>query len=460
MVKISDTSKDEAIKASGRQMNIAVVGGTGYVGLTTAVCLAHKGHMVFCVGRNAEKIEKLKRGFSPIYEESLEEMLKDALKRGRLIPTTDLGDAVKRSNISFICVGTPSRSDGSIDLSQVEAVAQEIGVALRDKKGYQCVVVRSTVIPGTTEELVIPFLEKFSGKKVGVDFGVCMNPEFLREGCAIRDFLYPKDLGIVIGEFDKRSGDVLLDVYEEFDAEIMRTSLRAAEMIKYARNAYLAKDISFANEIANICQKCGVDYLEVKRGMELDSRIGKGRFLNAGAGFGGSCFPKDVQALMAKALEVGVEPRILRATLDVNRLQPRKMIELTEQVIGKLKGKGIAVLGLAFKPGTDDIREAVSIKVVNLLLKEGAKVYAYDPKALENAKKIFGSTIVYANSAKEALSNADACLILTEWPEFADVKLYENLRNKIIIDGRRVLHPNKLQGFVYHAIGFSGPIKT
>jgi UDPglucose 6-dehydrogenase len=287
-----------------------------------------------------------------------------------------------------------------------------------------------------------------------------MNPEFLREGQAVKDFLYPKDLGIVIGEYDKKSGDVLSEIYRGFDAEIMRTSLRAAEMIKYARNSYLAKDISFANEIANICQECGVDYLEVKRGMELDSRIGKGRFLNAGAGFGGSCFPKDVQALAAKALKVGVDPKILKATLDVNELQPRKIVELTTQVVGKLKGKNIAVLGLAFKPGTDDMREAVSIKVVNLLLDEGAKVYAYDPKALENARKIFGNKIVYANNVKDALSNADACIILTEWPEFADVKLYEKLRGKVIIDGRRVLRPSKLQGFVYHAIGFPGPVKT
>jgi UDPglucose 6-dehydrogenase len=450
----------ELTKAAGSQMNIAVVGGTGYVGLTTAVCLAYKGHLVFCVGRNAKKIEKLNRGLSLIYEENLEEMLKDVLERKLLIPTTDLEGAIRSSLLSFVCVGTPSRDDGSIDLSQVKVAVREIGKVLRNKKGYHCVAVRSTVVPGTTEELVIPLLEKFSEKKVGVDFGVCMNPEFLREGQAIKDFLYPKDLGIVIGEYDKKSGDVLLEIYRGFDAEIMRTGLRAAEMIKYARNSYLAKDISFANEIANICQKCGVDFLEVKKGMELDSRIGKGRFLNAGAGFGGSCFPKDVRALAAKALEMGVEPKILKATLDVNELQPQKVVELTSQVVGKLEGKSVAVLGLAFKPGTDDMREAVSIKVVNLLLKEGARVYAYDPKALENARKIFGNKIVYENNAEDALSNADACIILTEWPEFADVGLYGKLRGKIIIDGRRVLHSDKLKGFVYHAIGFPGPLKT
>jgi UDPglucose 6-dehydrogenase len=450
----------ELTKAAGSRMNIAVVGGTRYVGLTTAVCLAHKGHLVFCVGRSAEKIEKLNGGLSLIYEENLEEMLKDVLERKLLIPTTDLEGAIRSSLLSFVCVGTPSRDDGSIDLSQVEAAVREIGKALRNRKGYHCVVVRSTVVPGTTEGLVIPLLEKFSRKRVGVDFGVCMNPEFLREGQAVKDFLYPKDLGIVIGEYDNKSGETLLQIYRGFDAEIMRTSLRAAEMIKYARNSYLAKDVSFANEIANICQKCGVDYLEVKRGMELDSRIGKGRFLDAGAGFGGSCFPKDVQALVAEALKVGVDPKILKATLDVNELQPYKIVELTRQVVGKLKGKRVAVLGLAFKPGTDDMREAVSIKVVNRLLDEGAKVYAYDPKALENARKIFGNKIVYANNVEDALSNADVCIILTEWSEFADARLYQKLRGKIIIDGRRVLRPNELQGFVYHAIGFPGPVKT
>ena len=232
-------------------------------------------------------------------------------------------------------------------------------------------------------------------------------------------------------------------------------------MIKYARNSYLAKDISFANEIANICQKLGVDYLAVKKGMEMDSRIGKGRFLDAGAGFGGSCFPKDVQALMMKAKDCGVEPKMLKATLWVNRVQPYRIVELTKQVAGQLNGKKIGVLGLAFKPGTDDMRDAASIKVVNGLLHGGAEIHAYDPKALDNARKIFENKIIYAEKAEEALNDADICVIITEWPEFADSRLYSHMRGKVIIDGRRVLDPNTLpNGFTYHAVGFPKVVKT
>jgi UDPglucose 6-dehydrogenase len=346
-------------------------------------------------------------------------------------------------------------------LSQIREASEKIGLALKKKKDYHVVVVRSTVVPGTTEELVLPTLERFSKKKAGADFGICMNPEFLREGQAIKDFLFPKKIGIVVGELNKRSGDTMLRLYKTFDAKILRTTLRTAEMIKYARNSYLAKDVSFANEIANICEKCGADFLEVKKGMEMDARIGKGRFLDAGVGFGGSCFPKDVRALVAKAEEVGVEPKLLKATLEVNELQPNKLIELTKQIVRQLKGKKIAVLGLSFKPGTDDMREAASIKVVSALLNEGAKVSAYDPQALENARKIFGNKISYAKQAEDAVNNADVCLIVTEWSEFAEGKLYNGMRQKVIIDGRRALNPHDLaSGFVYHAIGFNGPMKT
>lgn len=288
-----------------------------------------------------------------------------------------------------------------------------------------------------------------------------MNPEFLREGQAVKDFVFPKDVGVVIGEFDARSGAALLEVYNGFDTEIIRTGIRTAEMIKYARNSYLAKDVSFANEIANICQKCGVDFLAVKKGMEMDKRIGKARFLEAGAGFGGSCFPKDVHALAAKAAEVGVEPKFLKAALEVNDLQPYNLIELSKRTAGELNGASVAVLGLAFKPGTDDMREAPSIKIVKALLQEGAEIHAYDPKALNNAKKIFGETIAYANKAVEALSDADVCIIVTEWPEFADPNLYGHMRGKVIIDGRRVLNPSTLpQGFTYNAIGFPKIVRT
>jgi len=422
--------------------------------LTTAVCLAAKGHRVYCVGRSEEKIRRLRAGTSIIHEESLDELLKDTLSQGVIIPSTDLRESVRSSELSFVCVGTPSRDDGSIDLSQIEAASKGIGLALRGDDEYRVVVVKSTVMPGTTENVVVPTVERFSEKRTGVEFGVCVNPEFLREGRAVRDFLSPEETGIVIGEWDKRSGDVLLRVYKGFEAEILRTSVRVAEMIKYARNAYLAKDVSFANEMADICQGLGVDYLEVKRGLEMDSRIGRGRFLNAGAGFGGSCFPKDVRALVAKAGEIGVESRMLKATLEVNDVQPYMLVEMTKEALGEMKGKKIAVLGLSFKPGTDDMREAPSIKVVDALLREGAKVVAYDPKALKNAREIFGDRIAYAGSCKDVLDHADACVIVTEWPEFKDPKLYRHMNGKVVVDGRRLLDPAALgSDFTYLGIG-------
>jgi len=442
-------------------VRIAVVGGTGYVGLTTAVCLATKNHLVHCVGRNEKKIEKLREGRPIIYEEGLEEMLKEVLKSGRFAPSTGLRNAVQNSEVIFICVGTPSRDDGSIDLSQIERASEQIGGALRAASNYQVVVMKSTVVPGTTEELVLPLLERFSGKNVGSDFGLCMNPEFLREGQAIEDFIHPKEQGIIIGEFDQRSGNVLAEIYREFEAEILRTSIPVAEMIKYARNAYLAKDVSFANEIANICQRLGVDYLAVKRGLEMDARIGEGRFLDAGAGFGGSCFPKDVKAIVAKVEECGFQPLMLRSTLKVNETQPIELVRLAKQVLSDLKGKRICVLGLAFKPGTDDVREASSIRVVESLLAEGCKVNVYDPKAEDNARKIFGERVEYAKGAKEALRDSDACIIVTEWPEFSNPQLYFAMRGKVIIDGRRSLNFKKLpHGFTYHAIGFPKAVKT
>ena len=442
-------------------MRITIVG-TGYVGLTTAVCLAAKDHQVFCVDVDKEKIENIRKGFPAFYERGLKNLLDRVLAKRKLIATRDLEKAVRDSDASFICVGTPSGGGGGIDLTQIRDAAKQIGCVLKDKIGYHVVVVKSSVIPGTTEDIVLPILEKFSGKRAGIDFGICMNPEFLKEGHAIKDFMLPKDAGIVIGEFDQKSGDLISKIYENFDAEFLRTSIRVAEMIKYARNCYLAKDVSFANEIANICQRLGVDYLDVKKGMEMDVRIGKGRFLDAGPGFGGSCFPKDVNAIVVKAKESGIAPIMLESTLKVNKAQPHELVRLTKEVVGNpLHGKKIVVLGLAFKPGTDDMREAPSIQVINSLLSEGCEITIYDGKAIDNAKKIFGDKVGYAEKAKEALRYADACVITTEWPEFANPKLYTCMRSRVIIDGRRVLNPSTLpSGFIYHAIGFPRAVKT
>lgn len=442
-------------------MRITIIG-IGYVGLTTAVCLAAKGNKVFCVDVNKDKIENINKGFPIFYEPCLKNLLEKALAERKLIATLDLDQAIQDSEVSFICVGTPCGEDGGIDLTWIREAAKQIGCVLKDKIGYHVVVVKSSVIPGTTESVVLPLIEKFSGKRAGIDFGICMNPEFLKEGQAVNDFLLPKDTGIVIGEFDQKSGDLISKIYEGFDAELLRTSIRVAEMIKYARNCYLAKDVSFANEIANICQRLGVDYLDVKKGMKMDVRIGKGRFLNAGAGFGGSCFPKDISAIVIKAKESGIAPIMLESTLKVNKAQPHELVRLTKEVVGNpLNGKRIAILGLAFKPGTDDMREAPSIKVINSLLSEGCEISVYDDKATDNAKKIFGDKIGYVEKAEEALKYADACVIVTEWPEFANPELYACMRGRVIIDGRRVLDPTTLpSGFIYHAIGFPKAVET
>lgn len=408
-------------------MKISIIG-AGYVGLTTGVGFASKGNSVICADVDSAKVEKLNRGEPPIYEPVLAEYLRKILEKGRFEATTDLTRAIRDSNVIFICVGTPSKSNGAIDLNFVRRASEDIGSALRAKEGYSVVVMKSTVVPGTTEGVVIPLLESHSGGKAGVDFGVCVNPEFLREGKALPDFLTPDR--VVIGELNKRSGDVLHQLYYDFKCPIIRTDLKTAEMIKYASNAFLATKISFINEIGNICKRLGIDVYEVAKGVGLDRRISP-HFLNAGIGFGGSCFPKDVKALMAKAKELGSEPKILKSVIDLNESQPLKLVELLKKHVPDLKRKTIGVLGLAFKPGTDDIREAPSLKIVKELLKQGVIVKAYDPKAMDNFKKIFPN--VQYCSAEEVLGS-DAILILTEWDEFKKL----DYSGKIVIDGRKV----------------------
>ena len=435
-------------------MKIAVVG-TGYVGLTTAVCFASRGHQVRCVDIVESKISRINSGVSPIFEEGMDSLLKEVVESGKLIATIDLVGSVLNSDISFICVGTPSKEDGSIDLSQISVVASSIGKALKEYNGRHVVVVKSTVLPGTCEEVVIPGLEENSGLTVVEGFGVCVNPEFLREGQAIVDFLDPKNTGIVIGESDTESGDVLTKLYSGFSGPVLRTFLRAAEMIKYARNAYLAKDVSFANEVANVCSAFSIDYLDVKKGMEMDSRIGKGSFLSAGLGYGGSCFKKDVSALIAKAENQGVEPKLLKVTEEVNELQPSVVLNLAQKALGNLNGKTIAVLGLTFKEGTDDIRESRAIKVVELLLAEKASVTVFDPKGMDNARKVFGGKVDYSKTTEEAVNKCDLCIIATEWPEFRNPNLFYEQKDLIVIDSRRILDWKSLPSTIrYYGVGF------
>lgn len=420
-------------------MKISVIG-SGYVGSVTAACFAEAGHEIVCVDIDEKKVEQINAGIPPIYEEGLGDLLRKYAGK-KLIATIDYEFAVRETDISFICVGTPSAEDGSIDLSIVRAAATNIGEALAKKKGYHVVVVKSTVVPETTEKFVLPVLEEASGKTAGKDFGVAMNPEFLREGKAVHDFMHPDK--IVIGAIDRKSGDLISELYRKFECEVIRTNPATAEMIKYANNSLLATKISFANEIGNICKKLGIDTYEVMAAVGKDFRISP-RFLNSGAGFGGSCFPKDVKALIGKAKAIGYSPILLESVIAVNEKQPLLMTEILIRKIGNLAGKKIAVLGLAFKNETDDIRESRAIPVIAELLRLGAKISAYDPMAIENMKRVF-PTIEYSGKAEDALKGADACLVMTEWDEFRQLESeFENMKEKIVIDGRRVIEAKNI----------------
>jgi len=426
---------------------ISVVG-TGYVGLCTAVGFASKGYTVITSTYDTQKADLINKGVPPFFEPDLEELLKKAVHKGYLRCVLRREEAVLNTDITFIAVATPSQPDGRINLQHIQDSAREIGESLNKKSTYHLVVVKSTVIPGTTQNVVKPILEKYSDKRCGRDFGMCMNPEFLREGSAVHDTLYPDR--IVIGEHDKTSGDTLQSLYQQFYSSklppIIRTNLPTAELIKYANNAFLATRISFINQIANICEKISdIDVNIVANAIGLDPRIGR-LFLNAGLGYGGSCLPKDVKALIALSKGLGYNPTLLNAVEEVNNTQPQKAVELAKKLVGDLRGRRIAVLGLAFKPNTDDVREAVSIKVINSLLEERAKPVAYDPAATTNAKQILGSRVEYAPSATECIKGAECCIIATEWNEFKQLKpedFVRNMRNPAVVDGRLIYDPEE-----------------
>jgi len=440
------------------QYHISIVG-TGYVGLCTAIGFASKGYKVTASTHDPEKVALINKGIPPFYEPNLQKSLRKAVEEGHLKCTLNREEAILNTDITFIAVGTPSKPDGSINLRFIESSAQEIGEALKKKKTYHLIVVKSTVVPETTKNVVKPAIEKRAGKHCGVDLGLCMNPEFLREGSALYDTLRPDR--IIIGEYDKKSGDVLEALYRDFYEEkmppIIRTNLPNAELIKYANNAFLATKISFINQIANICEEIPeADVTVVAQGIGLDKRIGR-LFLNAGWGYGGSCLPKDVKALIAFSKGLGYNPTLFNAAEDVNNTQPYRAVKLVKKKLGDLQGKRIAILGLAFKPNTDDIREATSIKIINQLLKEGANIIAYDPAATNNAKKIFRDGIEYAPSAIKCIGSADCCIIATEWEEFKELKpedFSKHMRNPVVIDGRRIYDTNEFKDKVkFAAIG-------
>lgn len=425
-------------------MNISIVG-TGYVGLSTGVGFASKGHGVICVDIDDNKIGLINKGEPPIYEPKMGDYLKKAIGQGKLKATSNLKEAIINSGITFITVPTPQSDDGSSDLSFIRKAAEDIGSVLAGKDDYHVVVVKSTVVPGSTEDIVLAALEKGSGKKAGSDFGVCMNPEFLREGRALEDFLNPDR--IVIGSVDKKSGDVVESIYKEFGAPILRTAIKTAEMIKYTANALLATKISFSNEIGNVCKKLGIDVYDVMKGVGMDSRLSPS-FLQAGGGFGGSCFPKDVAAIAAKGRELGEETKILNSVLDVNKNQRMIIVDMLEKMTNGFDKKKVAILGLAFKPKSDDIREAPSIDVIRMLKERGAEVSVYDPEAMNNMK-VFHPEIEYCDKKTDCLKGADACLIMTDWDEFKDLSDQEfgAMKSRIILEARKVLNRDNVKGF-------------
>lgn len=399
----------------------------------TGACLAKYNHKIICVDINREKVDMINNQKSPIYEKNLEEILKEY--KENIKATTNYEEAIKNSEITFICVGTPSNNDGSINLDYIKESAIEIAKQIKKLDRWHIVVVKSTVIPGTSEKFVKPLLEKYSGKKAGIDFGLAMNPEFLREGVAVDDFLHPDR--IVIGALDEKSNEILKKIYKDFSKPIIETNLSEAEMIKYASNCFLATKISFINEIGTICKLIGIDTYKVADGMGYDKRICRA-FLNSGIGWGGSCFPKDLLALKNYAEKNNIKPYIIENIIKRNDVQPLILIDLLKKHIPDIKNKTIGILGLSFKPNTDDIRYSRSIPIVKKLIKEGAKIIAYDPQAIDNFRKLYPDQITYCNDSDEVLKS-DAILIITEWDEFKKL----DYTGKIVIDGRRIKEAEK-----------------
>lgn len=429
-------------------MRIAVAG-TGYVGLVTGTCLAHSGQNVICVDTNKENIELMKRGISPIYETGLEELINKNYEEGRLDFTTDYKSAYKEADVIFIGVGTPEREDGSANLDYIFKVSKQIA----ENVEKDCLVVVKSTVPIGTNDRIEEFLKEHLKNDVEID--VASNPEFLSQGTAVKDFLYADR--IVIGAESDRVKEVLKEVYKNFTQPIVITNRRSAEMIKYASNDFLALKISFINEIANFCEMVGADIEDVARGMAYDPRIG-GKFLKAGIGYGGSCFPKDTKALHWLANDNGYELKTIKATIEVNENQKYKLFRKAKQRFRCLKGMKVAVLGLTFKPGTDDLREAPSIPNVRRLLDEGADIVAYDPIGEENFEKLFPKKIRYVKNLEETLIDADAAFIFTEWDKIKslNLKLYEKLMNTpIIFDGRNCYEINEVEkhNLEYYSIG-------
>ena len=431
-------------------MKIAIIG-TGYVGLVVGAALADMGNDVICVDNNIDKLNQLKQGIIPIYEPGLEELVKSNVAENRLKFSSDLDNAVKTSEVCFIAVGTPQDEDGSADLKFVLDVAEQIGKAMN---GYKVIVDKSTVPVGTAEKV-----SEIIKKHTNYEFDVVSNPEFLKQGNAVDDFLSPDR--VIIGSNSEKATKIMQEIYSPFlrtGNRVVVMDVKSAEMTKYAANCFLATKISFMNEIAKLCEKVGADAEMVRVGVSTDLRIGN-KFLFAGLGYGGSCFPKDIKALIKTGADFGLDMSIIKSADNVNKMQRNLFVEKIKAKFGSdLKGKTFGVWGLAFKPKTDDMREAPSITIINSLLNLGAKIKAYDPKAINTAKKIFKDKIEYSKSAYDAISGADAMLLLTEWNEFRrpDFERIKGLlKQPVIFDGRNQYSPERLKqyGFEYICTG-------
>jgi UDPglucose 6-dehydrogenase len=428
-------------------MKIAVLG-TGYVGLSTGVCLSEIGHHVYCIDINEQKINNLRNGISPIYEPGLESLLASNMTARRLQFTTSLEEGLKDAEIIIIAVGTPQGGDGAADLSYLEQAAKDISKYVA---ASPIIVIKSTVPVGTNE-----YIQTIIEAECGFSVRMVSNPEFLRQGSAVQDTMKPDR--IIIGSNDKTAVEKIREMYLPLNAPIILTDIRSAEMIKYASNAFLATKISYINEIANLCEVVGANVEDVANGVGNDIRIGKA-FLQAGIGYGGSCFPKDVKALLHTASLHQVDFSMLKETISINDNQQKLLVKKAVKRFGDLKGKKIAMLGLSFKPETDDMREAPSIKIAHSLTEMGAEVVAYDPVAINNAKQVLGDIITYASSVYDAISQADALMIVTEWKEFTQLdfpSLVKKMNHPIIFDGRNCLEEEQLnacESVEYYSIG-------
>lgn len=427
---------------------IAVMG-VGYVGLVTGTCLAEMGNEVIGVDIDKDRVKKLNKGIIPIYEQGLEELVKENRKQKRLSFTTDTAKAVKWAEVVFIAVGTPSLPDGGVNLEYVKSAAEMIGKSMN---GYKVIINKSTVPIGTGETVERTIKSFYKG-----EFDVVSNPEFLREGSAVHDCLNPDR--VVIGNESKRAGEIVMDLYKNLKTEFVLTNVKTAELIKYASNAMLATEISFINSIANICEKVGADVKEVAHGMMLDERIGRRAFLHAGVGYGGSCFPKDVKGLIQISQENNVRFSILEAVENTNDAQKQSLLAKIQRLLGEnLADKKITVWGLAFKPHTDDVREAPSLTVIKQLLDRGVEVKVFDPIAKEQAKKVLDGNVTYEDDLIRSIKDADCLVIVTEWPEFKEVdlqKIKSLMKKPNIVDGRNIFDVKNMKklGFEYISVG-------